>query len=88
MLAMTIPIADRDNGINTQLMNVIEEESREDVVLDTVGAVCVDRDGNVASGASSGGIAMKVRFIILLTAFYQHQVCFSQSVFICNSASV
>jgi hypothetical protein len=88
MLAMTIPIADRDNGINTQLMNVIEEESREDVVLDTVGAVCVDRDGNVASGASSGGIAMKVRFVILLTACYQHQVCLSQSVFICNSASV
>lgn len=73
MLALTTPTADLNDEINTQLTSVSDEESREDVVLDTVGAVCVDRDGNVASGASSGGIAMKVRFFVLLTACHQYQ---------------
>lgn len=34
-------------------------DSQENVLLDTVGAVCVDNLGNVAAGCSSGGILLK-----------------------------
>lgn len=74
MLAGTITTPDRNNVTDAPMMNGVDEESRDDVVLatvrtvvlDTVGAVCVDRDGNIGVGASSGGIAMKVRYEILM----------------------
>jgi taspase (threonine aspartase 1) len=37
----------------------LSQDDDEDLVTDTVGAVCVDRWGRVAAGSSSGGIGMK-----------------------------
>ena len=40
-------------------MNSRKKRKVDESLLDTVGAVCLDRDGNICSGVSSGGLLLK-----------------------------
>lgn len=53
------PVRARDIQIAATELTAEPNDADFDLITDTMGAIAVDKDGNVAAGSSSGGIGMK-----------------------------
>ena len=51
--------AKEEEEVNTKKSLKKRKIDQHESLLDTVGAVCLDRDGNICSGVSSGGLLLK-----------------------------
>ena len=52
--------AKEEEEINTRRSEKKQKiHDQEESILDTVGAVCLDRNGNICAGVSSGGLLLK-----------------------------